>query len=76
MKCWVCDMSPLLVTLVTVGGVCIGHFYSRLNVMENELKAARSYNRVMWLWARNQLELYYQYRQEGAPDPIPIPEEK
>lgn len=69
-------VHTLLAACATAGAVIIGHFYSRLNAIEDELKKAQHYNRKMWTWAREHIELYYKYRQEGAPDPKPIPEEK
>ncbi|MBK7823378.1 MAG: hypothetical protein IPJ61_20545 [Tessaracoccus sp.] len=30
----------------------------------------------LWAWARRHLDLYYRYRQPGAPDPEPLPDDK
>ena len=69
-------MSGIVVACITVGGVLLGHLYKRLNDVEIELRDARVYNRRMWSWARSHIELYYNYRREGSPDPEPIPLEE
>lgn len=69
-------MTTIIVAGITLTGALLGHFYSRLNNLEDDLKSARAYNLVLWEWARKQVDLYYRYRQEGAPDPDPIPKEK
>ena len=69
-------MTAIIVAGITVTGALLGHFYSRLHGLEESLKSARAYNLLLWEWARKQVDLYYRYRQEGAPDPDPIPKEK
>ena len=69
-------MSAIIIAGITLTGALLGHFYSRLNSLEENLKSARAYNLVLWEWARKQVDLYYRYRQAGAPDPDPIPKEK
>lgn len=69
-------MTAIIIAGITLTGALLGHFYSRLNSLEENLKSARAYNLVLWEWARKQVDLYYRYRQDGAPDPDPIPKEK
>lgn len=69
-------MTAIIIAGITLTGALLGHFYSRLNNLEENLKSARAYNLVLWEWARKQVDLYYRYRQDGAPDPDPIPKEK
>lgn len=69
-------MTAIIVAGITVTGAFLGHLYTRLNGLEENLKSARTYNLLLWEWARKHLDLYYRYRQEGAPDPAPIPKEK
>lgn len=69
-------MIAIIVAGISVTGALIGHLYSRLNRLEDELKGARAYNMILWEWARNLIDLYYRYRKDGAPDPDPIPKEK
>lgn len=68
-------MTAIIVAGITVTGVLLGHFYTRLNGLEENLKNARNYNLLLWEWARKHIDLYYRYRQEDAPDPDPIPKE-
>ena len=68
-------MTAIIIAGITLTGALLGHFYSRLNSLEENLKSARAYNLVLWEWARKQVDLYYRYRQDGAPDPDPIPKE-
>lgn len=69
-------MTAIIVAGIAVTGVLLGHFYARLGGLEENLKSARTYNLLLWEWARKHVDLYYRYRQEGAPDPDPIPKEK
>lgn len=69
-------MTAIIVAGIGAMGALLGHLYSRLNWLEGELKGARVYNILLWEWARRHIDLYYRYRQEGAPDPEPIPKEK
>lgn len=69
-------MTAIIVAGVTVAGVLFGNLFSRLSGLEESLKNARTYNLLLWEWARKHIDLYYRYRQEGAPDPDPIPKEK
>lgn len=68
-------LGTLIVALLTVGGVALSGVSTRLRHVETDLASAREYNRAMWAWARRQLDLYYRWRREDAPDPDPIPEE-
>lgn len=68
-------MTAIIVAGITVTGVLLGHFYTRLDALEGNLKSARAYNMLLWEWARNHIDLYYRYRRDGAPDPAPIPKE-
>ena len=68
-------MTAIFGAGITVTGVLLGHFYTRLNGLEGNLKSARAYNMLLWEWARNHIDLYYRYRRDGAPDPAPIPKE-
>lgn len=65
------------VVAVAVGalGALVGQLYSRTARLEREVRAARSYSRRLWSWARAHVDLYYRNRREGAPDPTPIPDE-
>ena len=69
-------MTAIIVAGMTVTGVLLGHFYSRLHVLEETLNNARAYNLLLWEWARKQVDLYYRHRKADAPDPDPIPKEK
>ncbi len=69
-------MTAIIVAGISVTGVLLGHFYTRLNGLEGNLKSARAYNMLLWEWARNHIDLYYRYRKDGAPDPAPIPKEE
>lgn len=69
-------MTAIIVAGITVVGALLGHLYTRLNGLEETLKSARAYNMLLWEWARKQVDLYYRFRRDGAPDPDPIPKEK
>lgn len=69
-------MTAIFIAGITATGVLLGHFYTRLNGLEGELKGARAYNILLWEWARKHIDLYYRYRRDGSPDPDPIPKEK
>ena len=65
------------VTVAALGllGVIVGHTVTRLKALEDDLAASQAYNRVLWLYCRNLIDLYYRHRPAGAPDPAPLPEE-
>lgn len=69
-------MTAIIIAGIGLSGALIGNLYSRLSGLEGELKSARTYNILLWEWARKHIDLYYRYRQEGAPDPDPMPKEK
>lgn len=69
-------MTVIIVAGISLTGVLLGHFYTRLHGLEESLKSARAYNFLLWEWARKQVDLYYRFRREGAPDPDPIPKEE
>ena len=68
-------MTAIIIAGISATAVLLGHFYTRLNGLEGNLKSARAYNMLLWEWARNHIDLYYRYRKDGAPDPSPIPKE-
>lgn len=55
-------------------GVLIARLFERIAKLEGRLSTADDYNRVLWMWARTHIDLYYRHRKPGAPDPKPIPE--
>lgn len=77
------DVIPAVITggAVIVGaviaffGVLYGHLSGRLTALEDDLKAAQTYNHTMWWYCRRLIDLYYRHRRDGAPDPDPLPEE-
>ena len=73
-------MEAAFIALVVAGlgllGVIAGHTLNRLNALEDDLTASQAYNRVLWFYCRNLLDLYYLHRREGSPNPTPLPEEK
>ena len=68
-------MTAIIVAGISAMSALLGHFYVRLHGLEENLKSARAYNLLLWEWARKQLDLYYRYRREDAPDPDPVPKE-
>ena len=48
----------------------------RLRIVEEDLAKERAYNRLLWVWSRSILDLYYRFRIDGSPEPPPLPEEK
>lgn len=59
--------NSILVGILSAIMVLLGWMYHRLNGIEE-------YNRRLWAWARNLLDLYYRWRRPEAPDPDPLPE--
>lgn len=57
-------------------GIISGHILTRVRSLEDDLAAARSYNRELWAYCRRLIDLYYRHRAAGAPDPDPLPEEE
>ena len=56
-------------------GALLAQLYSRVQHLEDDVKAARSYNRDLWAYCRRLLDLYYRHRRDGSPDPDPLPDE-
>lgn len=54
----------------------VGTQAKRISEVEVRIDDAEAYNDELWEWGRGQLDMYYNYRKEGAPDPKPIPKRK
>ncbi len=72
----------IVVAAVPVLGVVAGHTVRRLNDVEaqvvaarDETSRARAYNRRLWVYTRDLIDLYYRHRTPDAPNPPPLPEE-
>lgn len=76
------ELLALLVAAIPVLGGLAGHTIRRINAVEaqvvdarGEVTRARAYNRKLWLYTRELLDLYYRHRTPDAPNPPPLPEE-
>lgn len=67
--------SVVVAALLGLIGVLVGQLYARISKLETSVRTGQDYNRRLWLWARQHLDLYYRHRRDGAPDPAPIPSE-
>lgn len=57
-------------------GTLIATQAKRITEVEVRIDEAEEYNDEMWEWGREQLDMYYRYRKDGAPNPKPIPNRK
>lgn len=57
-----------LAAIITAGGVLIGHAYTRIARLEDEMQEVSKENRNLWLWARSLVDYGYRWRREDAPD--------
>ncbi len=73
-------MTPVLGTVLGAVLILVGTLATivahRLSELEKRIVKAESYNRRLWLWARAHIDLYYRWRRDGAPDPLPLPDEE
>lgn len=60
-----------LALIGTLGGIVM----HRLSELEKRVAKAEGYNRRLWAYTRRLVDQYYRWRQDGAPDPDPLPEE-
>lgn len=67
-------LTAVLVAGLALLGVVSGHILTRVRALESDLAAARAYNRALWAYCRRLLDLYYQHRSPGSPDPEPVPD--
>ncbi len=67
-------VGAILVAVLSFGGVTLGHLWSRVQNLEDQVKKARSQNRGLWRYCRDLLDLYYKHRTPGSPDPGPLPD--
>ncbi|MGC4106041.1 MAG: hypothetical protein QM753_06760 [Thermomicrobiales bacterium] len=67
--------AGITVAVVGLAGVLYGHLNGRINELDDDLKAARSYNQRLWAYCRRLMDLYYRNRRDGAPDPEPLPDD-
>lgn len=65
----------LFAAVLALVGVIIGQMWARLSALEQRVEKAATYNRRLWEWARQHIDLYYRFRRDGAPDPAKIPED-
>lgn len=72
----------LVASVLTAYGIILNVQSRRITEMEqkvlkaeSQLAAAKNYNRRLWLFCRNLIDLYYRHRRDGSPDPPGLPEE-
>ena len=68
-------LGVIVTAVSTVFGIILKIMSDRIGEIEEESERVMGYNRRLWNWAREHLDLYYRYRKEGAPNPVPIPHE-
>lgn len=68
-------LGVIVTAVSTVFGIILKIMSERIGEIEEESERVMGYNRRLWNWAREHLDLYYRYRKEGAPNPVPIPHE-
>ena len=68
-------LGVIVTAVSTVFGIILKIMSERIGEIEEESERVMGYNRRLWNWAREHLDLYYRYRKEGAPNPAPIPHE-
>lgn len=61
---------------MVAGTTALVNIAGRLRIVEEDLAKERAYNRLLWVWSRSILDLYYRFRIDGSPDPPPLPEEE
>ena len=69
-------LGVVITAVFSVLGVLISVQASRISQIEREVEDLDAYNDEMWEWCREQLDMYYRYRKDGAPNPKPIPKRK
>ena len=62
------------VAFIGLVGTLFGILFNRVARLEDRLNKAESLVTKLREWALKHLALYYKHRQEGSPDPDPIPE--
>ena len=68
-------LGVIVTAVSTVFGIILKIMSDRIGEIEEESERVMGYNRRLWNWAREHLDLYYRYRKEGSPNPVPIPHE-
>lgn len=68
-------LGVIVTAVSTVFGIILKIMSTRIAEIEEESERVMGYNRRLWNWAREHLDLYYRHRKEGAPNPAPIPHE-
>lgn len=63
-----------LAAILLLCGTLFGILFNRVSKLEDRVNAAEGLVTKLREWALKHLALYYRHRQEGSPDPDPIPE--
>ena len=64
----------VLVSLVGALFLLVANLFVRMGKIEGDLRSQRDYSNRLWAYCRYLLDLYYQHRKPGAPEPGPLPE--
>ena len=69
-------IGAVITTMTTIFSIVVNMIYKRIERIEDALHKSEKFNRSLWVWCRNHLDLYYQFRTTGAPEPKPLPEDE
>lgn len=68
-------ISALLTSLATIFSIIVNILFKRIENIEVALKKSEDYNNTLWVWCRRHLDIYYQFRKPGSPEPDPLPKD-
>ncbi len=66
-------LGAVIAAALALIGTLLGHQAARIAALEQRLDATDEWTNRLWTYLRGLIDLYFRHRQDGAPDPPPIP---